>query len=160
MTWHGDRTFGSMALLYRGINKSKQYSNVRIESYNNLELLLVPQTSLFSNTKIYSFHTGLPRRSQEPSSKVEETIQNLKDEKEEKKKLEAAAQKQIVQASEKAVEKKKTMWQRVKHELLHYYHGFRLLALDVKVSAKLIWRILKGNELSRREHRLVCLFIY
>ena len=55
-----------------------------------------------------------------------------------------------------AVAEKRTMWQKVKAELLHYYHGFRLLGLDMKISAKLIWRILQGKELSRREHRLVC----
>jgi len=88
-------------------------------------------------------------RSQEPSSKIEETIKSIKEEKQLKGKTEY-----VVSNNEKAIVKP-PLWERVKGEILHYYHGFRLLGLDMKVSAKLIWRILHGNELSRREHRLV-----
>lgn len=90
---------------------------------------------------------------QESSSKVEDTIKNIKEQKEQKSK----AQDSVVQGAPKAVEKveKLSIWQKVKGEIIHYYHGFRLLGLDMKISAKLIWRILKGKELSRREHRLV-----
>lgn len=90
---------------------------------------------------------------QESSSKVEDTVKNIKEQKEIKNK----AQESLVQSGSKSVEKveKLTVWQKVKGEIIHYYHGFRLLGLDMKISAKLIWRILKGKELSRREHRLV-----
>lgn len=50
---------------------------------------------------------------------------------------------------------KKTLKQRIVNELLHYYHGFRLLFIDINVSRKLIWRILNGKSLTRREHRLL-----
>ncbi|KAK9293472.1 hypothetical protein QLX08_011594 [Tetragonisca angustula] len=90
---------------------------------------------------------------QESSSKVEDTIKNIKEQKE----LKTKAQDSVVQSASKAVEKaeKLSIWQKVKGEIIHYYHGFRLLGLDMKISAKLIWRILKGKELSRREHRLL-----
>ncbi|KAI0243756.1 LETM1 domain-containing protein ylh47 [Massospora cicadina] len=42
---------------------------------------------------------------------------------------------------------------RAKEELLHYYHGFKLLALETKISTKLLFRMLKGYDLSRREQR-------
>lgn len=58
-------------------------------------------------------------------------------------------------SAQTSVAEKRTLWQKVKAEILHYYHGFRLLFLDMKISAKLIWRIVNGKELSRREHRLV-----
>lgn len=90
---------------------------------------------------------------QESSSKVEDTIKNIKEQKE----LEAKTQECVVHTSSKSkvAEKKPPIWERIKAEILHYYHGFRLLGLDMKISAKLIWRILQGKELSRREHRLV-----
>lgn len=94
-------------------------------------------------------------RGQESSSKVEETVKNIKEEQELKQKMTDHGIVKDVEQSKKVIAKP-TMWQRVKAEILHYYHGFRLLGLDMKVSAKLIWRILHGTELSRREHRLVC----
>lgn len=100
-----------------------------------------------------SFYITPTWHGQESSSKVEDTVRSIKEQKEIKNK----AQESIVQSGSKSVEKveKLTVWQKVKGEIIHYYHGFRLLGLDMKISAKLIWRILKGNELSRREHRLV-----
>ena len=61
----------------------------------------------------------------------------------------------VAKSTQKDVVQKTNLWQKVKAEIIHYYHGFRLLGLDMKISAKLVWRILKGRELSRREHRLL-----
>lgn len=101
---------------------------------------------------IRTFHLTSSWKGQEPSSKVEETIKNIKEENEMKQKGGGVVK--DVELSKKAVVKV-TIWQRIKSEILHYYHGFRLLGLDMKISAKLIWRILHGKELSRREHNLV-----
>jgi len=90
-------------------------------------------------------------KGQEPSSKIEETIKSIKEEKELKEKTESV----VTPEQLKKPVVKPSLWERMKVEIVHYYHGFRLLGLDMKVSAKLIWRILHGNELSRREHRLV-----
>ncbi|KAF2361004.1 LETM1-like [Trinorchestia longiramus] len=48
---------------------------------------------------------------------------------------------------------KKSVWTRVKEEVAHYYHGFRLLFIDTKLGIKYCYRILRGEKLSRREHR-------
>lgn len=40
-------------------------------------------------------------------------------------------------------------------ELRHYYHGFRLLFLEIRISTSLLFNILKGHSLTRREHRLL-----
>ena len=40
-------------------------------------------------------------------------------------------------------------------ELVHLYHGFRLLAIDIKIASKLIRQILNGGNLSRREKNQV-----
>ncbi|KAM4808732.1 mitochondrial proton/calcium exchanger protein isoform 2-T2 [Rhinophrynus dorsalis] len=48
---------------------------------------------------------------------------------------------------------KKSIGQRVMDELKHYYHGFRLLWIDTKIAARMLWHILNGHVLSRRERR-------
>lgn len=38
---------------------------------------------------------------------------------------------------------------------MHYYHGFKLLGLNARISFKLALKKMKGIELTRREHNLV-----
>lgn len=86
-----------------------------------------------------------------PSSKVEETVQALKEKAKEN--LEASLSK-----TEKVAvvgPPKKSLKEKIKDEIIHYYHGFRLLFIDINVSRKLIWRVLNGKQLTRREHKLV-----
>ncbi|GJJ74841.1 LETM1 and EF-hand domain-containing protein 1, mitochondrial [Entomortierella parvispora] len=51
------------------------------------------------------------------------------------------------------VQPKKSMWERVKAELVHYWHGTKLLGKEIKISTKLAGRLLHGNKLTRREQR-------
>lgn len=50
-----------------------------------------------------------------------------------------------------------TRWERIKRtvkkEALHYWHGTKLLAKEVRISAKLLAALLRGRKLTRREHR-------
>lgn len=48
---------------------------------------------------------------------------------------------------------KRPLVKRIWDELVHYYHGFRLMFIDIRVSSRLVYRILNGDELSRREHK-------
>lgn len=48
---------------------------------------------------------------------------------------------------------KRSLAARVMDELRHYYHGFKLLVINTSISGKLLWRLLKGESLTRREHR-------
>ncbi|KAI8048830.1 LETM1-like protein-domain-containing protein [Syncephalis plumigaleata] len=48
---------------------------------------------------------------------------------------------------------KKPLKERIKEELLHYWHGSKLLAKEVRISSKLLWHMLKGEQLTRREQR-------
>ena len=48
---------------------------------------------------------------------------------------------------------KTTLWQKIKHEAAHYYHGFRLLFLNTRVCRKYVMKVLKGETLSRRENQ-------
>ncbi|KAE8619397.1 hypothetical protein XENTR_v10009754 [Xenopus tropicalis] len=48
---------------------------------------------------------------------------------------------------------RKSLGQRVVDEIKHFYHGFRLLGIDTKVAARMVWRLLHGQVLTRRERR-------
>lgn len=57
-------------------------------------------------------------------------------------------------AQERAVSKK-SLYQRIGDELKHYYNGFRLLGIDIKIAGRMVWRLLHGQLLTRRERRRV-----
>ncbi|KOC68270.1 LETM1 and EF-hand domain-containing protein anon-60Da, mitochondrial [Habropoda laboriosa] len=126
---------------------------------NNRLLLHSTVTDNFNNSNLSyvqfrTFYvTPTWKKSQESSSKVEDTVKNIKEQNQIKEKTQGT----VVQSATvpKALIEKPSIWHRVKAEIIHYYHGFRLLGLDMKISAKLVWRILQGKELSRREHRLL-----
>nr|XP_025742863.1 mitochondrial proton/calcium exchanger protein isoform X2 [Callorhinus ursinus] len=80
-------------------------------------------------------------------SVVEKSLKSLKDK---NKKLEEGGP---VYSPPPEVAVKKSLGQRVLDELKHYYHGFRLLWIDTKIAARMLWRILHGHSLTRRERR-------
>lgn len=47
------------------------------------------------------------------------------------------------------------VWAKAKHEAQHYWHGSKLLAKEVRISARLQRKILQGETLTRRERRQV-----
>ena len=55
----------------------------------------------------------------------------------------------------KKEEKKLTLAQKVKREVMHYWDGTKLLATEIKISTRLALKMAAGYELSRREHRQV-----
>lgn len=97
---------------------------------------------------VRQIHTGSRCLDKEPakaSSKVEEAVNLLKG-----KAMDEA------EAKEKQVVPKKKPWKTIiMDELKHYYHGFRLLFVDINISRKLAMKALRGETLSRREHRLL-----
>lgn len=46
---------------------------------------------------------------------------------------------------------KPPLMDRIKHEIQHYWDGTKLLGFEIKVSTKLLFKMLRGYELSRRE---------
>lgn len=48
---------------------------------------------------------------------------------------------------------KPSLSSRVKAVVLHYFHGFRLLVLDVRVAFRLLLKITRGHTLTRRESK-------
>lgn len=93
---------------------------------------------------VRSWHTSAPLGD---DSVVEKSLKSLKDK---NKKLEEGGP---VYSPPAEVTEKKPLRQRVVDELKHYYHGFRLLWIDTKIAARMLWRILNGHVLTRRERR-------
>lgn len=52
---------------------------------------------------------------------------------------------------DKISEPKKTIWEKIKHEAVHYWDGTKLLGYEIKISTKLIFKLLAGYGLTRRE---------
>ncbi|XP_074527130.1 LETM1 domain-containing protein LETM2, mitochondrial [Halichoeres trimaculatus] len=48
---------------------------------------------------------------------------------------------------------KKSIYHRIVEELKHYYNGFRLLGIDINIAGRMVWRLLHGQLLTRRERR-------
>jgi len=118
----------------------------------------------------YRFLHTTPMLEKKTTSKIEDTVTRLKDRQKEtltefskvedlEKKIasvieeEDMAVKVNVEKAKKASPDTRTMWEKVVAEAKHYYSGFKLLFLDVKVSSQIIWRIAQGKTLSRRENR-------
>lgn len=55
--------------------------------------------------------------------------------------------------AEKKKGPKKPLTQRIKDELVHYWHGTKLLGMEIRISSKLLFKVMRGNKLSRREKR-------
>ncbi|XP_049451427.1 mitochondrial proton/calcium exchanger protein isoform X4 [Epinephelus fuscoguttatus] len=81
-------------------------------------------------------------------SKVEKSLRSLKDK---KKKLEEGGP--VYSPTLDAEPVRRTLRQRVIDEIKHYYHGFRLLWIDTTIAGRMLWRVLNGHALSRRERR-------
>nr|ALK02786.1 mitochondrial LETM1 and EF-hand domain-containing protein 1 [Aplysia californica] len=106
---------------------------------------LAIQSSLFQHR---GFHTSVAWRKEE--SKLEKTVKALKDSAKEAKE----EKQQVVPVEEETAltPAKKTLTQRFVAACKHYYHGFRLLFIDFRICSKLIWQVLNGKSLTRREH--------
>ncbi|KAF2468234.1 LETM1-domain-containing protein [Lindgomyces ingoldianus] len=85
-----------------------------------------------------------------PNTKPQEP-QTLKELAAEKAAAENLDEKKLVAKEE--VEKKLTIWQKVKREANHYWDGTKLLVVEVRISSKLALKMAAGYELTRREHR-------
>ena len=93
-------------------------------------------------------------------SKLEESLKERKKQKQQaasattslqqNKTVEVAAGQRESEATAKKT-KKKPLLSRIWAEIVHYYHGFRLLALDVRIASRTLWKILNGTPVTRRE---------
>lgn len=104
---------------------------------------------------------------EQASSKVEETVKKLQEKDREQKEraskestdktvsADAVSAGTVATAPSKAVVPSKTLGQKIWAEVVHYYHGFRLLFINMNVARKLLGKVLNGRSLTRREYRLL-----
>ncbi|XP_070493145.1 mitochondrial proton/calcium exchanger protein [Chironomus tepperi] len=148
--------------------------------YGNLPLSSQQRTFAFCNHT--NFHYLIARRSisssniffEKSSSKIEDVVKTLKEAEKEKTTTAATELKEPLISKvditstdiqskqaltpvtpDSSAVVKKTILQKIWAECVHYYHGFRLLFIDINVSRKLLWKVLNGGTLTRREHRLL-----
>ncbi|XP_063160675.1 mitochondrial proton/calcium exchanger protein isoform X2 [Candoia aspera] len=86
--------------------------------------------------------------SRNDDSVIEKSLKSLKDK---NKKLEEGGPVYSPTVEDTVV--KKSIGQKIVDEVKHYYHGFRLLWIDSKIAARMLWQILHGSSLTRRERR-------
>ncbi|CAJ0956995.1 unnamed protein product, partial [Mesorhabditis belari] len=96
-------------------------------------------------------HLASVRYAATDRSKVEETLKMLKEDLE-RQQAEETQRLKLVPAASGEVQKL-TIGQKIMHELKHYYHGFRLLALETRLGAKYLFRIVRGSSLTRKERQ-------
>ncbi|VDN50941.1 unnamed protein product [Dracunculus medinensis] len=83
-------------------------------------------------------------------TKVEKTLEMLKDDlKQEQSEKDRSKERDL----NKTIAIKVPLTKRIMNELKHYYHGFRLLALEVRLSSRYLWRVARGHSLMRRERQ-------
>lgn len=116
-----------------------------------------PQKLHFSNKSPFTLPNDLRvfRNQQTPNESVKATTEN------ENITHKVAQLREETNINEKsaAVTKKKPLTTRIKDEITHYWHGTKLLGLEIKISTKLLYKLLKGQKLTRREHRQVWRYI-
>ncbi|CAF2236591.1 unnamed protein product [Rotaria magnacalcarata] len=138
------------------------YYGKRISSIDANRLVLL------SSTHIRSFHSSSIHFSDR--SKVEKTVDLLKDKTVEEiaKTTSTSPTKATVLTStpnasisatgtasndQALVKQRKSLWQRIVHELKHYYNGFKLLFIETKIAFRLLRQVLNGHTLTRRERK-------
>ncbi len=108
---------------------------------------------LLSSLHVRSFHSSSILF--DDKSKIEKTVDLLKD------KVEVEKVKPILvvpidtTTTDSTVAKRKTLWQRIVHEIKHYYNGFKLLFIETKIAFRLLRQVLNGHTLTRRERKQV-----
>ena len=123
------------SIKYRYIYPSTVYCSQHVKYWNHLTYR--------------NFTVSHCRYDLKDSSKVEQTVKALREEVKEK----TAVAEQPQQQQPKPIVPKRSLTKRIWDEMVHYYHGFRLLFIDVGIASRLIWKILNGVTLSRREHK-------
>ena len=85
------------------------------------------------------------KESLRPSSKLEESVKSFKETQKELDKRPTETPSSVIV--------KPPLWKRFIEELRHYYHGFRLLGIEMRISFSLLFKVLRGDSLTRREKK-------
>ena len=108
-----------------------------------------------STTPAVQEPTKVKARGDDEKSKVEETVEALR-KKREQEELHIYHPPQLASKSLPVTPApKKTMMEKLKDGFWHYVQGFKLFFLEIQISSKLLWRVLNGHSLTRRERKIV-----
>lgn len=137
-----------------GLNRYRTHSNA---SQNQRILLHSPLlASSFDASLRRNFHLG-GRFYDKDSSTVESAVKELKYKKEKEEIAKPASTNGAIQAeavkTTVAIPPKRRLHKRIWDELVHYWHGFRLLYFDTKTAYRLTMKRFRGEDLTRREYR-------
>ncbi|KAI9102719.1 LETM1-like protein-domain-containing protein [Phlyctochytrium arcticum] len=145
---------------------SPHYSQSASYSSGACRALLVVRTPLrtlpsvgIRHLKRYESSTAAPLPSTpapktvKPESPVEKAIREAKDEQVAAATVLAAAAAAGYSAEATVAVAKKPLSVRIKEEILHYWHGTKLLGAEIKISSRLLVKLIRGQGLSRREVR-------
>ncbi len=61
--------------------------------------------------------------------------------------------KAVAQGTKDIVMNPRATWHAIKHEISHYWMGSKLLWSEIKITKNILARLLRGNGMTRREHR-------
>jgi len=156
----------------------EQYGNSKCKRLTpviqpNLYHTIPPISSTFLKINKRNFHLSSIHRGEEEfkfveeKSKIEDYVLNKRKKLEKEQKLKAAADKfqeafifkvdkdlsETNKTEDSVAVTKEPLKDRIIHEIKHYYKGFRLLYLDTRIAARLLWQVLNGKALSRRERK-------
>jgi len=116
-----------------------------------------------SSTDIRSYHSSAILYYDK--SKIEKTVNLLKKDKINEEKTKQTVSPTItaqpdaylatITPTESAIIKRKSLWKRFFNELKHYYNGFKLLFIEIKIAFRLLRQVLNGHTLTRRERKQV-----
>ena len=151
--------------VYSSLVASKSYG------YANFTFALEPRPLSFiiqsSTSAAFTRHLHLGFSSSD-ESKVEQQLEIIKDRKKElEKKTIDELSATVTSAPKKEIDSKsdsntqiavvqpiyKRVWIKTKKELIHYYTGFKLFFLELRISLKLLRKIMNGDQLTRRERK-------
>ncbi|KAI5962824.1 hypothetical protein KGF57_001393 [Candida theae] len=148
-------------VLFRNVAQSTQYRQARYplspqlhgNSVNWVRLQSTVPPPVSKNDK------AAPKQATgSDSSKAHSAVENKKIQEEEKQmdtkaleKLENSPTNELVQKEESKDKPKPSLWEKIKHEAQHYWSGTKLLGYEIKVSTKLLTKLIAGYGLSRRE---------
>ncbi|XP_078522436.1 LETM1 domain-containing protein LETM2, mitochondrial [Lissotriton helveticus] len=126
------------------------HANRTFLMYTDSSQLVLPASSLIralphSWAKSQALHTSTGFHQDSPPDKAPPDACTVKDT--------AKANESSQLSGKEAVPAKKTIRQKIVAELKHYYNGFRLLWIDTKIASRMVWRLLHGQVLTRRERR-------
>ncbi|CAG8761389.1 16913_t:CDS:2, partial [Gigaspora rosea] len=127
--------------------QSLRKSSVGIRKPNTLQTLYFSSKSPFSLPKELRLLRSAQvskkpiTESSEKGSTIRETVPAAKEDT------------NVIDKSSDVIIKKKPLITRIKDELVHYWQGTKLLGLEIKISTKLTYKLLKGQKLTRREYR-------